>query len=302
MAELIVYGIILGSIIALGAIGITLVYGILGFGNFAHGDYMTMGAYVAYFVVAVALRSAALGGSRLGPFSFGYGMLIAIVVAVLVLASLAVVIDRLVYRRLREQGSRLILMAMASFGIAIIVQSIVFLVWGSQPKFYSTAIQFAWHLPLGIKIRPDQTFIFAVSILLVVSMHWFLKRTRMGQAMRATADNMNLARVAGINTEQVIAWTWAIGAGLAAIAGVLMGIEAQLLPQMGWSFLIPFFAAAILGGIGNPYGAFVGAMIVGICQQVSTAFLSPAYKPAVAFVIMILVLLVRPRGLMGRSD
>jgi branched-chain amino acid transport system permease protein/neutral amino acid transport system permease protein len=111
---------------------------------------------------------------------------------------------------------------------------------------------------------------------------------------------MDLAKVTGIDTERVVAWTWAIGAGLAAIAGILMGLEAQLQPTMGWSFLIPLFAATILGGIGNPYGAFLGAMIVGICQQVSTAWLLPAYKPAVAFVIMIIVLLVRPRGLLGR--
>jgi len=301
MAELFVYGIILGSIISLGAIGITLLYGILRFGNFAHGDYMTLGGYIAYLMVSVALPRTGLGGSRLGPLSFGFDMLIAILVAILGMAAIAILADWLVYKRLRERGSALILMAMASLGVAIIVQSIVYLGWGSAPKFYSTAIQRAWLLPLGIKLKADQVFTFTVAILLVAGVHLFLKRTRMGKAMRATADNMQLARVTGIDTERVIAWTWAIGAGLAAVAGVLMGIEAQLMPVMGWTFLIPLFAATILGGIGNPYGAFLGAMIVGICQQMSTAWLSPAYKPAIAFIMMIIVLLVRPRGLLGRS-
>lgn len=300
MAELIVYGIILGSIISLGAIGITLLYGILRFGNFAHGDMMTLGGYVAYLFAATLFPKIGIAGGKVGPFSFGYGMFLAIALSVVAVAALAVLVDRLVYGRLRRRGSALVLMAMASLGIAIAIQSTVFLGWGPQPRFYVSGVQLAWMLPMGIKLRPDQLFVFLVAIALAIGTHVFLKYSRMGKAMRATADNMDLARVTGIDTERVVAWTWAIGAGLAAIAGILMGLEAQLQPTMGWSFLIPLFAATILGGIGNPYGAFLGAMIVGICQQVSTAWLLPAYKPAVAFVIMIVVLLVRPRGLLGR--
>ena len=120
--------------------------------------------------------------------------------------------------------------------------------------------------------------------------------------MRATADNPDLARVTGIPTERVIWATWAIGGGLAAIAGILLAVfQAQLLPSMGWEFLIPLFAAVILGGIGNPYGALVGALVIGVSMEVSTQWITPSYKHAVAFIIMIVLLLARPRGLLGRS-
>ena len=115
----------------------------------------------------------------------------------------------------------------------------------------------------------------------------------------AFADNPDLARISGIDTERMILWVWAIGGGLAAMAGVLLGIESQLRPEMGWSFLLPLFAAVLLGGIGNPYGALVGGLTIGVAQQVSTYFLLPTYKPAVAFAILILVLLFRPRGIFG---
>ena len=134
---------------------------------------------------------------------------------------------------------------------------------------------------------------------LVVLLHLFLQRTKMGKAMRATADNMELARVSGIDTERVIIWTWGIGGALVAAGGILYGIDVQLHPYMGWNFLLPLFAATILGGIGNMYGALVGALVMGVAQQVSTAYLLPTYKPAVAFIVMILILLVRPQGIFG---
>jgi branched-subunit amino acid ABC-type transport system permease component len=156
---------------------------------------------------------------------------------------------------------------------------------------------------MEVRIPPDAIFIAVVALLLTLSLHLFLTRTKMGKAMRATADNMELARVAGINTELVIRWTWVIGVSLAAIAGVLLAVfQAQLLPIMGWKFLIPLFAAVILGGVGNPYGALVGAMIVGVSAEVSTEWINPSYKPAVAFAILIGVLLIRPKGIFGRAD
>ena len=136
-------------------------------------------------------------------------------------------------------------------------------------------------------------------LILVLLLYLFLQRTKLGKAMRATADNPQLAWVCGIDTGRVTAYTWGLGAALAATAGVLYGIDAQLRPDMGWSFLLPLFAAVILGGIGNPLGALVGGIILGVVQQVSTAFLLPTYKPAVAFLALILLLFARPRGLFG---
>jgi branched-chain amino acid transport system permease protein/neutral amino acid transport system permease protein len=136
---------------------------------------------------------------------------------------------------------------------------------------------------------------------LIVLVHLFLKKTRIGKAMRASSDNMDLAEVVGIDTHRVIIWTWSVGTALAVFGGIMLGVENGLRPPMGWELLLPLFAAAILGGIGQPYGAMVGGLIIGIAQEASTGFISTAYKPAVAFIIMILVLLIRPQGIFGGS-
>lgn len=299
MIELVVYGIILGSIIALGAIGLTLVYGILRFANFAHGDLMAVGAYVVLFVIDWLLPALGLSGAPWHPLSFGWPMLVGLAVAMPLAGAVALGIDRLLYRPMRLRRVSPVIMAMASLAMALILRSLIYIAWGSDFVFYTTALRPAWLLPFGVRIKPDQIFILAVTATLVVLLYLFLTRTRMGKAMRATADNPQLALVTGIDTDRVVTWTWMLGAGLAAAAGVLYGIDAQLRPDMGWNFLLPLFAAVILGGIGNPFGALVGGLILGVAQQVSTAYLLPTYKPAVAFLLMIVILLVRPRGLFG---
>jgi branched-chain amino acid transport system permease protein/neutral amino acid transport system permease protein len=183
--------------------------------------------------------------------------------------------------------------------MAFILRSLIYIIWGPQFLFYSQELRPAWELPAGVRLKPDQVFIVVMVLILVFLLYLFLQHTKLGKAMRATADNPQLALVCGIDTGRVTTWTWGIGAALAAAAGVLYGIEAQLRPDMGWSFLLPLFAAVILGGIGSPLGALVGGIILGVVQQVSTAFLLPTYKPAVAFLVLILLLLMRPRGLFG---
>lgn len=299
MAELIVYGIILGSIVTLGAVGLTLIYGIVNFGNFAHGDLMTLGAYIAFFMVSVVFPALGLTDTPIGPLSFGWVMLASFIPAMLVTGLVAVAADRLVYRRLRNLRVRAVMLAIASLAIAFMIRSIVYLAWGPDFRFYSRGLRTTLHLPLGIKLRPDQLVILALAWAMVIALYVFLKSTKTGKALRAMADNPDLARVSGIATERMISLTWFIGGAMAAAAGIMLGIDSQLRPEMGWIFLLPLFAAVILGGIGNAYGALAGGVILGVAQQVSTAFLSPAYKPAVAFMIMILVLLVRPQGLFG---
>lgn len=300
MVELIIYGIVLGGIISLGAIGLTLVYGIIRFANFAHGDFMASGAYIALFVVTGLLSWAGLPDEPFGPISFGWRMVIAFPFSMVIVGIMAILIDRLLYRRLRVKGGGLIILAMASLGVSFIIRMIILILWSSDYLFYRPGLlRPALQLPLGAKIRPDQILILFIVIILIGALHLFLQNTKMGKAMRATADNMNLARVSGIDTERVIAWTWGISGALAAAGGILYGIDVQLHPDMGWHFLIPLFAATILGSIGNIYGALVGGLVIGIVQQVSTAFLTPTYKPAVAFIIMILILLIRPQGIFG---
>jgi branched-chain amino acid transport system permease protein len=303
MLELTVYGIVFGSIISLGAIGLTLVYGIIRFANFAHGDLMSAGAYVALFMVTGVLGWLGVPDTNFGMLSFGWRMLIAFPVAMVVVACVAVALDRILYRKLREKKSHAVILAMSSLGAAFILRMLILIFWGADSLFYRPGmLRPAIEFPFGIKIRPDQILILFVVFILVVLLHLYLQKTKMGKAMRATADNMELALVSGIDTERVIILTWGIGGALAAAGGILYGIDVQLHPYMGWNFLIPLFAATILGTIGNVYGALVGGLIIGVAQQVSTAFLLPTYKPAVAFVLMILILLVRPKGIFGGND
>ena len=299
---LVVNGVFLGGIIALGAIGLSLVFGILNFANVAHGDFMITGAYVVFFLIDSLLPLLGIEGQGLGPFTFGYPLLIALPFGAMAGALLAMATDSLIYRRMRRRGVNAAALAMTSLGLAIAIRGLVQIIWGTQVLSYPRESRQVFHLPLDVRIPPDNIFIAAVAVVLVAAVYLLLTRTKMGKAMRATADNPDLALVTGINTQRVIWTTWAIGGGLAAIAGVLLAVsQAQLLPIMGWKFLIPLFAAVILGGIGNPYGALAGAFIIGVTMEVSTQWINPSYKPAVAFAIMIVMLLARPRGLFGGS-
>jgi len=285
MAQLIVNGIVLGSIIALGAIGLSLVYGILNFANFSHGDLMALGAYLAFFF----------------KFVLGLPLLPAAAAAAVCTAAAAVLVDKILYRPLRRTGKPVILL-ISSVGVALIIRNLIRLFWGPQIRYYSRDIQIAMTLPGDIRIKPDQIMILAVAGALAVFVHLFLTGTRTGKAMRAASDNMELAQVTGIDIDKVVLWTWLLGVSLAAVGGVLLGIDVQLRPVMGWNLLLPIFAATILGGIGSPYGAMAGGMIMGLAQELSTSFMSTEYKPAFAFIIMLVVLLFRPAGIFGTSS
>ena len=275
-----------------------MTYRILNFANFSHGDIMSLGAFLALVSLAL-LRGMGIPDSPFGPLSFGLPMVLAFFIALLLTALAAIIIDRILYRRLRRTGP--IILLIAAVGMSFCLRNIIQFIWGPQPQYYIKAIQIARKIPLlGIRIKPDEVFIIIVVALLVIGLHFFLQKTKMGKAMRAASDNMELARVSGIDTEKVIMWTWAIAAALAAAGGILVGIEDKFItPDMGWQMLLPIFAAVILGGIGNPYGAMVGGMIIGLSGEISTAFISTAYKPAVAFIIMVIVLIIKPRGLFG---
>ncbi len=264
---------------------------------------MAAGAYVVLFLVTGLFPWIGIPDNTFGSLSFGWRMVIAFPFAMLAVGSVAIILDRVLYRKLRQKGSGAVILAMSALGASFIIRMIILIIWGADSLFYKPGIlRPALDLPLGIKIRPDQILILFVVLFLVVLLHLFLQNTKMGKAMRATADNMDLARISGIDTERIIIWTWGIGGALAAAGGILYGIDVQLHPGMGWNFLLPLFAATILGSIGNMYGALIGGLTIGVAQQVSTAFLLPTYKPAVAFVIMILILLIRPQGIFGGSS
>jgi branched-chain amino acid transport system permease protein/neutral amino acid transport system permease protein len=230
-------------------------------------------------------------------------MLLAFPISMLCVGFVAILLDRILYQRLRRKGSGPVMLAISSLGAAFIIRMLLLIFWGADSLFYRPGLlRHALELPLGIKIRPDQILILIVVVLLITFLHLFLQNTKLGKAMRSMADNIELARISGIDTEKIIMLTWGIGGALAAAAGMLYGIDVLLNPYMGWNFLIPLFAATILGTIGNVYGALVGGLVIGVAQQVSTAFMMPTYKPAVAFIIMILILLIRPKGIFGGSS
>jgi len=282
MLQLIVYGLISGSILALGAIGLTLIYGILNFANFAHGDLMALGAYLVLFF-RVSLRVP---------------MCLSVIMGMLCTALLGVCLDRVWFRPLRQRQARAAILAISSLGLALILQNLIRMLWGPQAQYYSRVIHFPFTIPiLQVRLNTQQVLIFAIALGLVILVSLFLQRTKLGKAMRATSDNFNLALVSGIDTERVVIVTWLLGAGLAAAGGVLLGMSVRLQPIMGWDLLLPIFAATILGGIGSPYGAMAGAFIIGLAEELSTPFIPNEYKTAVSLVLLVLVLLVRPRGL-----
>jgi branched-chain amino acid transport system permease protein len=276
--QLLVFGVVVGSVLALGAIGVSLVFGILRFANFGHGDLMTVGAYVALVLVA----------------SLGFPLLIALPFAIAGAALAAVAVDQTVFRRLRGRGPLVLLIS--SFGMALVLRNVIQLMWGVDTQVYDPGIQ----LPIVIgevRIRPDHLTIVGAALFLVTLMWLFLQKTRTGKAMRAMADNVDLARVSGIEAERVILWTWILGGGLAGAAGVLLALDTRLFPLLGANQILPIFAATILGGIGRPYGAIAGGLVIGIASEMSTLVIEPVYKPAVAFAIMVLVLIARPSGI-----
>jgi branched-chain amino acid transport system permease protein len=304
MLQLIADGLVIGSVVALGAIGLTMTFALLKFSNFGHGELMTWGASIAF--TGLAFFVAAGGGpmTPIGPFSFGWQLVVALALAVALTAMLALLVDWLLFTRLRLRRSEPIVLVMASFGAALALRNILLFLWGPIPDYYSREIQIAIRfLPRdvmgGLRITPDQLLVLGVTAATVIGLHLFLTFSTLGRAMRAVAGNPDLARVAGIDTRRVIRWTWIIGAGLAAMAGVMAGLTVQVRPTIGMDLLLPLFAAAILGGIGNVYGAVLGGLIVGLAESFATPLVGAEYRAAVSFLVLIVLLLFRPTGLLG---
>jgi branched-chain amino acid transport system permease protein len=291
-------GLLTGAIIALGAIGLSLTMRILRFANFSHSELLTFGAYCAsLFLGFFAAMDGALEAS-IGPFSFSAALILATVMAGGLTALLAIVLDRIVFSRLRRRAGPMT-MVFASFGVALLVRNVVLLSFGPDPLYYSNELQIAVRLTLGVRVMPDQMFVLGLTFVLVALLHLFLTRSLAGVAMRAVAENPDLARVSGVDVAAVVRWTWILGGVGAAIAGVLYGMTVQLRPELGFSLILPLFAAAILGGTGSMYGAVIGGLLVGLSENLSALIIPSGYKPAVPFLLILLILYLRPQGLLG---
>ena len=305
MLQVVADGLIVGSVISLGAIGLTITFSILRFSNFGHGELLAWGAYVALSAVGWFAAMAGGGAAALAPLSFGWPLMLALLVAMAGAAAIALALDWLLFKRLRTQGS--ITLVIASFGAALAMRNLLFFFYGGIPQYYATDLQIAVALlPRsvggGLRVTPDQMFVLALTLVTVTVLHLFLSRSTLGRAMRATAHNPQLARVSGIDPERVLRATWVIGAMLAALAGVFAGLTVQLRPTMGLDLLLPLFAAAILGGIGSVWGAVIGGLIVGLAESAAVMWIGAEYRSAAAFAVLIAILLVRPTGLFAEKS
>ncbi|OCW57885.1 branched-chain amino acid ABC transporter permease [Hoeflea olei] len=279
-------GLAIGSVYALGAVGISMIFGILRFAHFAHGDLMTLGGYG----VLTAVWLIPVNPLLLLPFG----------IALAIVAALAV--DEFFYKPLRKLPT--IYTVIASFGVALIFRSLAQLFWSSGNQVFTSGVRMPMVLFDTFRISELHAQVIVLTVVIAIALHFFLTRSKLGRAMRAVSDEPELAAVAGLDTEKVVRWTWVIGASLAAIAGVFAGMDTSMHPNLGWNLLLAMFAAAVLGGIGKPMGAIAGGLIIGIAEETVTftwfsddAFISPSYKSAVAFFIMVALLLFRPQGL-----
>ncbi|MBL8340230.1 MAG: branched-chain amino acid ABC transporter permease [Rubrivivax sp.] len=287
-------GVLTGAVIALGAIGISFTMQIMRFANFAHAELLTWGGYIALVIVGFV----GAGAPSLG-LSFGFGLWLATAVAMALAGALAWAVDRLVFRPLRAGGAGHLTLVFASFGLGLVMRHLIVLFWGHDSRFYTRELQMAAEVLPGVRVLPNQVAILVVTLLVVVALHQWLARSRTGVALRAAAESPALAAACGIEVERVIRTTWLLGGALAALAGVFQGLTPQVNPEIGGSLLLSLFAAAILGGVGSLAGAVIGGLAVGLAENVLLLVVSPGYKPAMSFALLLVVLLARPQGLFG---
>lgn len=277
-------GISLGAIYALIALGYTMVYGIIRLINFAHGDIYMVGAFIGYFAITV----------------FKMPFLFALISSMLLTAILGVIIERVAYRPLR--GAPRIAALITAIGVSLLLQNVALLLWKPDPKAFPEVLSLRTWSFGGIVIDNRQVLILCVSIFLMVVLQYIVRYTMLGKAMRAAAMDSDAAMLMGIDVNKVISATFAIGSALAAAAGVLVGIYYNRIDvMMGVMSGLKAFVAAVLGGIGVIPGAVLGGLILGVAEVAVVALASSTWKDAVAFAILIIILLVRPSGLMGRN-
>ena len=285
----VVNGLSLGSIYALIALGYTMVYGVLRLINFAHGDVYMVGAYVGYYL------SRRLRGDEPSILS----ALVVMIVSMLACAVLGMLIERLAYRPVRREA-RLTLLITA-IGVSLFIENVAQLVFGPDPKFFPSLAPRADVTLGGVHLTSEQVTVIVVSVLLMMLLRFFILKTRTGKAMRAVSFSLDGARLMGISTDKIIAITFAVGSALAAAGGVLIGMQIPKIdPLMGIMYGLKAFVAAVLGGIGSIPGAVLGGLLIGASEVMVVGYLSSTYREAIAFGILILVLILRPQGLLGR--
>ena len=290
LLQLLANGLVTGSIIAIGAVGVSLVYGILRIVNFAHGDYLVFGAYAALAV------------------NVGWNghIVLAALAAIAATALLAVGLEFALWRPLRRKDAGIFSLFIAAIGLALVLRHAIFWIGEARPRRFDVDVFQVYDLG-GVRLSQSQLIAIAIAFAAIVLVGLMLARTGLGKAMRAFSDDRSLAAVAGIDVDRTVVLTWVLAGGLAGIAGLLQALILNAFtPNFGFALLLPIFAAVVLGGIGSAYGALAAGILLGLVMELSTwdalaGGIRAVYKPAVAFALLILILIVRPQGVLGKA-
>ena len=301
ITQVVINSLVRASELALLSLGLTIVYDILKFANFAHTEYAVISVYLALFL-NVNLNLHIVPAAIIASIATGF---------------FSILIDKTVFKRLRGYSG--IIIMVTSMGLSIAFRNTIRAIWGATARNFSIALE----KPLithYFRITPLQIWIILVGVFAMVAFHLLLHRTRLGKAMRAASDNPELAQASGIDIEKIITYVWFISITFASLGGILIGMETFIIPYMGFAIIIPVFCATIMGGIGNPYGAMIGALVLAFAENFGLyinfgkilnlgsilnfhrdLFIPTGYKPAISFVMLIFVLLIRPRGILGKK-
>ena len=277
-------GLSLGSVYALGAVGLTLVYGILKLVNFAHGDFLTFGAFMAYLVNV----------------TWGLPLVVGILFAIAMTAMLGLGFERIMWGPMREKKAGLLQLLLMAIGLSFVIRFGLQFAWGTEIRTLDVNVTDTVSF-LGLRIGRTELIVIAIGFTVLIATGLMLKLTLLGKRMRALSDNVDLAETAGIDTSRVVLYTWLLAGGLAGLAGVLAGEVTNVKPALGFELLLPIFAAVILGGIGDAFGALAGGIVLGLAIEWSTLLIDFRWKNAVGFAVLILVLVIRPQGIFGRA-
>lgn len=285
LAQKSINGIVAGSYFALGAIGLTLVYGILRLTNFAHADLLALGAYVAYvFNVSIGM-----------PF------VVAMAISIVLVAAFSIGTELIMFRPMRKRKAGVLQLILMTIGLGFMIRYTIQFFFGTEPRKLDVNVTDTINF-IGLSIGRTQLIVVIVGFVVLVAVAIMLRYTSLGRQMRALADNFDLAETTGINTGMIVILTWALAGGLAALAGVLIGASINdFRPETFFPLLLSLFAAVTLGGIGNAFGALAGGLVIGITQEWSTIVIASEWKVAISFLVLIIVLIVRPQGIFGKE-
>ncbi|HEX2302511.1 MAG TPA: branched-chain amino acid ABC transporter permease [Gaiella sp.] len=277
-------GLSLGAIYALGAVGLTLVYAILRLVNFAHGDFLTFGAYMAYLVNV----------------TWGLPLILGVFFAMATTALLGIFLERVMWGPMRTRGAGVLQLILMSIGLALVIRYVIQYIWSTEIRFLEVNVTDTVNF-LGLRIGQTKLIVIVVGVVVLVAIGLMLRYTLLGKRMRALSDNLELAETSGIDTSRVILWTWIFAGGLAGLAGVMAAMTTDIRPELGFELLVIIFAAVVLGGIGDAFGALAAGLVLGVVIEWSTLVIDARWKTFVGFVILIIALVIRPQGIFGKS-